>query len=185
MPDPGTNPPMYLVSYPTGNYFTATKPGLEQRVSIQNANHTYIEATEIPNLEAELASYNDVLDQIATAPTDGTDESVLAEGLPMDIPSQPDDELTIDLTASGDGEVKYVKLRVKVLHPSPPGENLMIILHKDGHHREMYYGDGEDNTYESAYFNGLFAGGKWSVHLINDHTSSRNILQELELIITT
>jgi hypothetical protein len=184
LPDAGTNPPLYLCEYPSGNYFTATKPNLEQRVMTQNANHTHVDTVYIPELESELLANNSVLDQISSDPN-GVEESITAEGLPMDIPSQPDDDLTVDLTATSEGDVKYVKLRVKVDHPSPPEEKLMIILHKDGHHKELYYGDGEDNVYESAYWNGLFAGGNWSVHLLNDHTSSKNELLELELIITT
>jgi hypothetical protein len=86
----------------------------------------------------------------------------------------------------GDAEVKYVKLRTVIDHPAAPGEDLHINLEHGGDHREMFHGDmqmDDDQQHESAYFNGMFAGGDWVVHIGNDHTSSRNIIKVCELTI--
>ena len=186
LPEAGTNPPAYLIEYPANNYYVSTKPELEQAISNQSANHTYMDTTMIPEQEADLATMNDALDQIATEPTGGETESLVADGLPMNIPADPADDLVITLTSAVDTEVTYVKLRVIVDHPSSPGEMLKISLLKNGEHRQMFYGDfatDEEKTFETAYFNGMFANGDWRVHLINDHTSSVNVLKECELII--
>ena len=137
----------------------------------------------ITNTEAELAKANEVLDALPSTPPTGDTENVIATGLPVDIPSQPDDSLNVNLTSVNATKVTYVGLRVKVDHPSAPEEKLMIILEKDGHHKEMFYGDGEDNTYETNFFNGLNGSGDWTAHFLNDHTSSKNQLLECELII--
>jgi hypothetical protein len=185
-PEPGTNPQQYLCECPAGNFFVATKPQLEQRVNTQKANQDYITNTEIPKLEAELADMNDALEQIQSEPTDAQTITIAAQGLPVEIAHDPDPATLIDFKVDGDAEVKYIKLRTLIDHPAAPQEKLKIGLYKDNEHRELFYGDmqmDDQKTFESAYFNGMFAGGNWSVHLLNDHTASKNMLKECELTI--
>ena len=80
----------------------------------------------------------------------------------------------------------YVKLRTLVDHPAAPGENLHIILQHGSQYREMFVGDMEmddDREHQTAYFNGMFAGGDWTVHISNEHSSSRNIIKKCSLTI--
>ena len=177
-PIAGTIPDTWLIN---GELYT--QHGLS--VTFVNSGNKIKELDEhIVNTEAELAKANEVLDALpSTPPTGGETENIVATGLPVNIPAQPDDSLDVNLTSVNAGIVTYIGLRVKVDHPSAPEEKLMIILEKDGHHKEMFYGDGEDNTYETNFFNGLNGSGDWTAHFLNDHTSSKNQLLECELII--
>ena len=182
-PEPGTSPEQYLCECPANNYFVATKAQLEQRIATQQSNQSYVTVTHIPELEAELADMNDALDQIATEPT-GDSEVLTAAGLPTDVPSHPADDLVINLNSAMQGEVKYVKAKVTIDHPSPPGEIIHINLHHNGEHRELYQGDmgtDEQKELETAYFNGMDMSGGWDLHLINDHTASVNVIKNYEL----
>jgi hypothetical protein len=184
--DPGTTPPMYLVEYPANNFFTVTKPDLEQRIATQQANHSYIETNHIPELEAELAVMYEVLDGVTEMPSDATEWSQAHAGLGsgVEIPKDPEDALSLIFHVQQTGQVRGVRVNFTADHPSPPDQQLHVWVSHQGYLHKVWEGDAAQNSQvqvDTAYFNGMEMSPQWLVMFRNEATASVNVLKACTL----
>lgn len=186
LPIAGTHPDQYLFEFPTNNHYAGTREQNIQRRDVQYANKDYTNNTIIPELETEINVLKEIDDSIGSTPPDGGESTSFDfPGTPLTIAQGTEDATSLPLTVDLETTVTFVQVHVTLDHVAV--SKLKISLSSpSGKVVELAYADfgsgtPDSETFGTYQFQEEYAGGDWTLILINDATTQVNTLASASL----